>query len=500
MIKKSVVAVMAAAVGFTANTYAANSGTTSVEQRLDQMQAQINMLQKNDKEKDAIIQKLKAEKSSHTNSDSDYLSVNSSAPANSEGDHNALRNQGSLYSMVHLDTDHGKSTTFEEFPSSKVPLSMLQVKNKFGSAENGHRALVFGGYVEADTQGWWGSNYGTGNASNGSVSTGAYGQGAGVYLTTANLDVMANLNDWTQTYMVISGTQNSIGIQQAFVTFGNLDKFPLFMTIGKNRIPFGTYAGGGPWISSIAQGLFRPTQFTNITVAYAKDGLNTNLSVFSGERNNGNNPGDAATITNTSVAGLANATDGHTNGNFMYSIFYNGSIGNTGVDYGVNTGYLYNLANSTAPAGTLIGSNGTAYNIQNRNSVINLEGHVAYNDFALYSGWFGTTMKQQYTNNSRAGAWYIQGNYSPTMKLFGSDRETIFSVAYNGAYNTQLLPMSVAGKSDSSVQVTGVQKEVVTAVQREVMSQVFLGLEYAWLGMYDKTHTNEVTLDTSIYF
>ena len=492
MIKKSVIAVLATAATVASSSYAAENGSMSVEQRLDQMQAQINTLKKDDQKKDKIIESLKASHSSHA--DGNYLSINSSAPTKSNGDHNSTRHRGTLYSMVHLDTSKGKSTTFEEFPSSKIPLSMLQVKNKFGRASDRHRALVFGGYLEADTQGWWGKHYQPGTSSmNKSVASANYSQGAGVYLTTANLDVMANLNNWTQTYMVVSATQSSISLQQAFVTFGNLDKFPLFATIGKNRIPFGAYAGGGPWISSIAQGLFRPSQFTNVTVAYAKDGLNTNLSLFT------NKAEHIAT-----GPGMNSQTEGHTSGDFMYSVFYNGAIGNSGINYGFNTGYLYNLANTTALAGQII-QNGEAANIQNRNiqnrnSVINFEGHMSYSDFSVMSGWFGTTVKQQYTNNSRAGAWYVQANYSPAMRLFGSDRETVFSVAYNGAYNTQLLPMSVAGEADPGVQITGVQKEVVASAQREVMSQVFLGLEYGWLGMYDKSHTNELTLDTSVYF
>ena len=522
MIKKSALAVLAVSVGLSANlqaesTVVTNKPSMSVEQRLDKMQKRIDQLEAEAKarqtpvvahssahvSKDANVAKMQGQIAKLEENDHKWHHYfnDPDISKNSDGEYSTFRNRGSLISLVHEDTEYGPSTTFEEFPSSIVPLSMLQIKNKFGSEENGHKALVFGGYLEADTQGWWGSDFTQpapgGFDSGRSNATGNYNSGEGVFLTTANLDVMANINQWTQTYMVINATQNSIKLQQAFVTFGNLDKFPMFVTVGKNRMPLGTFAGGGPWVSGISQALFRPARITNVTVGYYKDGLNTNLSVFSTKAEKGAQTGQATGTPSTMPTEPAN---GNYSGNFLYSVFYNGVISDTKVAYGVNAGYLYNMANTGIGASQQIADTGDLLNRQDRNSVLNFEGHLAYQEYSVFGGLATTTMERKYTFGNRAGAWYIQGNYAPDVNIFGSDRKTTFSLAYNGAYNTQNMPMAVAGDASTGPSITGVQKEVVTFVRREVLTQVFLGLEYSWMGMYDGQHSNNITLDTSIYF
>ena len=525
MIKKSALAVLAVTVGLSASLQAETTAVTnktsmSVEQRLDMMQKRIDQLEAEAKARQTpVVASSSASAHAHASKDTDvakmqsqiaqleandhkwhdYFQIGADTSKDSHSEFTSFRNRGSLISLVHEDTEFGPSTTFEEFPSSKVPLSMLQIKNKFGSEENGHKALVFGGYLEADTQGWWGSNFATPEANqvdqNGSYATNNYNSGAGVFLTTANLDVMANINQWTQTYMVISADQNQINLQQAFVTFGNLEKFPMFVTVGKNRMPLGTFAGGGPWVSGISQALFRPARITNVTVGYYKDGLNTNLSVFT------NKAEDGAQVGGTTSSPIYDTSaDGKYSGNFLYSVFYNGVISDTKVAYGVNAGYLYNMANTGIGASQQIDSKGDLRNRQDRNSVLNFEGNLAYQDYSVFAGLATTTMERSYTGGNRAGAWYIQGNFSPNINIFGSDRETTFSLAYNGAYNTQNMPMAMGGDASTGPSVTGVQKEIVTFVQREVMTQVFLGLEYSWMGMYDGKHSNQITLDTSVYF
>ena len=48
--------------------------------------------------------------------------------------------------------------------------------------------------------------------------------------------------------LVISGneTANSLNVKNAFVIFGNLDEYPVYATVGKNRIALGSFSGGGP--------------------------------------------------------------------------------------------------------------------------------------------------------------------------------------------------------------------------------------------------------------
>ena len=524
MIKKSALAVLAVTMGFAISSYAQtnipakttssqiNQLSMSVNQRLNMMQKRIDELEANAKadqapvsSKDIKIAKMqkqiaKLQKNDHNFHN--YFQADAKAIKADKPKFNSFRNRGPLIALVHDDAEYGNASTFGLLPNPSMPLNILQIKSKFGSKKNGYRALVFGGEIETDTQGWWGSNFKkptsfTEKDNGKSYTTAGYNSGVGVYLTTADLDVMANINKWTQTYMVVAATQNSIDLEKAFITFGNLKSSPFFVSIGKSRVPFGTFAGGAPEIGSLTQTLFRPGRFTNITFSYYKDGLNTNLSVFAPQANNGA----------LDAAGTPVSTDDHSSGDFMYSVFYNGKIPNSKVVYGVNAGYFYNIANADIAAGQQLakssGVSGTVdvRNRQDRNSLLNFEGNVSYNAYALFGGVASTTMKKDYTGGNRAGAWYLQAVYSPKLDLFGRDRTTTFAVAYNGAYDTQNIPIAlIAGDAANSPTVTGVQKEVNAYVQREVLAQTYLGLEYGWLGMYDGAHTNEVTLDTSIYF
>ena len=90
--------------------------------------------------------------------------------------------------------------------------------------------------------------------------------------------------------------------------------FPIYATVGKNRIPFGSFSGGGPWTGSLTQMLFRSSRVTNASVAYYQDGLNTNVTLFQ---------------TND------HSSDG------AYGVSYGGEVDQ--FSYGINGGYVYNV-------------------------------------------------------------------------------------------------------------------------------------------------------------
>ncbi|HIG65547.1 MAG TPA: LbtU family siderophore porin [Methyloprofundus sp.] len=511
MAKKSVTATIIAAVIFSADSNiaeATDTTQTNTQKQTDVVNTSPDVKQKQTDTLQGGDQNLEKEVSEHRPGWRDYVYFGSAVgDKNTKKNYNVPRSQGRLPTLIYSDSDVGEQTTFGEYPSSLIPLNLQKVKNKFGNKQTNYRALVFSAYIEVDAQGWWGNHFSEPEAvpadidDGSSYGTETYHDGSGIYLTTAELYMMANLNKWTQMYISIAATQNEIGLVDAFATLGNLEKFPIFLTIGQSRMPFGTFAGGGPWIKGLTKGLFRPGHMPNITLAYDHGGLNTNLAFFMPKAENG------ALIQGTTDS---EPVSGEHEGNFMYSIFYHGDITNTDITYGLNFGYLYNTANSGIAAskqlanGTGTGSgavSGTALrNRQDHNSVLNFEGSIGYQDYMLFAGLTTTTKKRSYTNDKRAGAWYIQTSFSPSINILGSDKETVFSVAYNGAYNTQNMPMLVAGSAIDEISVTGVQQEVTAFVQRELFGQVYLGLEYAWMGMYDGRHSNEVTLDASIYF
>ena len=91
---------------------------------------------------------------------------------------------------------------------------------------------------------------------------------------------------------------------------------------------------------------------------------------------------------------------------FMGSVFYDGHA--DGFNFGGNAGYMYNWIGT----GMTAVHTGDTVN-ENRNGVGNLEGYAGYDIYLLNAGWSTTTNKEAYSNNSRLGAWYLQGSVSP---------------------------------------------------------------------------------------
>ena len=181
---------------------------------------------------------------------------------------------------------------------------------------------------------------------------------------------------------------------------------------------------------------------------------------------------------------------------FMGSVFYDGHA--DGFNFGGNAGYMYNWIGTgmTAVQNAQQGATGDTVN-ENRNGVGNLEGYAGYDIYLLNAGWSTTTNKEAYSNNSRLGAWYLQGSVSPS--ILG--RATQFSLGYQQAYNIQNIPFTLAGDSVNAPLVNGVHSEFIAYVSRPVLSKYnIVSLEYGYLHMYNQQHTNEVTLDMTTYF
>ncbi|MDC0535003.1 DUF3573 domain-containing protein [Francisellaceae bacterium] len=387
-----------------------------------------------------------------------------------------VRNQGSMITEVFDDSDFGISTTFDAYPSSQVPYSLLKNKTAFGD-----RALVFGGFIQIDATKNWGSDFSALN--DGNIATGDYRDGMNLNVTTINFDVMANINHWLQTFITISSFDlTDPWIRNAFVTFGNLDESPFFISVGKNRPPLGRFAGGGPLMAGITSGYFQPLWLPNVLFGYSDNGLNTYFSLFVPEvGNNGNYAND---------------------GSFLYSLFYTGNVPETDFLYGFNGAFMLNNQNTGMSVNTEavldpVSGNVTFQSRQDANSVLNFEGFLSYKDIALFTGWAGLTRAKSYTNNSLANAWYVQTTYSPIIY----DRVTVFGVSWGQAYNTQEFFFPLAGRAGFGFAVQGVEKEFVAFIQRPFITpQVLLGIEYGWLGLRNSEHTSELTFDISVYF
>lgn len=449
--------------------YAQDASTSNADNQT--VQAQIAELKK----EIAALQASQEAMAKSAPAQTQHGSVESVGTGTDSSDHVTVpTNMGQIQNFLFSDIHEGV-VPMGMISSSQFALGLLKQRNMYSD-----RALVFGGYLEADPQVWHGSpiKYGKG------TPTETYQSGKGLPITTANLYVAANLGRYVTAETTLAADPSDgykVNAQDAFVMFGNLDDFPLYATIGKNRLALGSFSGGGPWTGSLTQMLFRPSRVNNVSLAYYKDGLSSNVTLFQ--------------------------TDDHTS-NFIYAAFYGGESGKWA--YGVNGGYVYdvngtgnssfNLATNPGPEKTRIGA-------------VNFDASLNYDIYGVGAGWAQTTNKSDMTNNGYAGAWYVQAGFSP--EIYG--RSTNFNIAYNGAYNTNNLPITLTGNADKGYATTsgatssnnykviypgsGVNKMIVASAQRPFFTEnVLIGLEYAYMHMYNNQHTNAYTLDLSVYF
>lgn len=340
---------------------------------------------------------------------------------------------------------------------SQFPLGILKQRNVYNDY-----SLAFSGYLQANAQYWHGSKINI--IPVGTKTT--YQSGKAVHISTASLYAAANIDRYVTGTLVISGneTASSLNVKNAFVIFGNLDEYPVYATMGKNRIALGSFSGGGPWTGSLTQMLFRPGDTTNASIAYYGHGLSTNVSVFQTDEQ---------------------STD------FSTAAFYQNKLGD--LNYGINGGYVYNVN------GTGQKSFDSATTSGQRIGAINFDLSLNYDIFGLGSGFAQTTNKWATTNDGYAGAWYLQAWVSP--RILGEP--TNINLSYHGAYNTSKIPVPLTGSTVSGYkpQNTSVNRMIITSIARPFLTDnVLVGLEYVYMHMYNHQHSNAYTLNISAYF
>ena len=366
------------------------------------------------------------------------------------------------------------SEPFDRLSSTSYALDLLKEKNDFANDK-----LVLGGYLEADAQAW-------GGGYDQAVTGARYHSGTGIYLTTAKLYSVANLNSWTTVLLDLdtdftSSTQP--GIERGFITIGNLNKAPMYLTVGKLHLSNGIYGGGGAWANALQHTAFRPGTTDQIELGYFKNGLATTFELF-----------------NSGGADDASAND------FVMAMHYSHKDG--GWTYGAGAGYLHDIRGTSSSVGSAY-SNSNGQLSGKRNSLWDVNGHVSYGEFGL-SGEYNITSRgatRLANTNGRVpadqttgkmSAYMLAGTYTP--KIWG--KPTAFTLSYSGTNNMASVPMGLAGHAVTSVSApTGFQSEWIVAASREVLDNVYLSPEWAWARTYNGTgDTWEATLDMSAYF
>lgn len=428
--QSSTVAVGAQAAPATTTAQTASVQNTAaqaaLQQQIQQLQGQINQLQN---------------------------SINTASTAT------GVYNPGGLHVLL----DASDNVLFETFPSANnFSLAVMQAKNTF---QNGD--LVFGGYVEQDTQYWDGDQIAS--------STGTYENGTQISLTSAKLDAMANINSWATSFVSLSAsnlsptsssTSNTMELEKAFLLLGNLNKSPIYGVLGKTYLPFGTFGGGGPWTAPLDKMYFRPDETTQADLSYFKNGLNTNLAIFN------NNSG-------------LNSTANYAN-DFAYSLNYSQTQGKW--DYNMGAGYLNDLRGTSTGIGSI--DSGT------RNYAVDLNAGVGYGLYAL-SAEFVQGSNPVAGNSGKPAAWNFTGTYSPIL----AGKLTLFSLSRDMTTQLANVPVGFAGNAvPGSSANSGLRSQWVATVDREFFPNIFIGLELETAKTYTAQNTHTATIDVSAYF
>jgi outer membrane murein-binding lipoprotein Lpp len=302
-------------------------------------------------------------------------------------------------SLQVLDVDTGKnSLPFGLMPSYQYPLALLKARNNYSN-----NSLVFGGYVQSSTKGFWGKyiEYGSNKSK--------YTSGYGTYITTGRIYLASNLGRYIQTDLTVEGSQSTNPLfKEAFITFGNLAYMPFYATIGKTRMYLGKFSGGSLTINGLTQILFQPGYEPNVTLGYTQDNFVANVSLFNG--------------------------GSHKKLNAIYTISYGNRFGD--IKYSGVLGYVHNIQGTGMGMLKQSKNSATGDKIisgRDKNPVINFDGQLSYKNYNISGGYATTALSRAYTNNNRASAFYIQGSYS--VPIF--NQKTTLSVSYNHAYNTQ---------------------------------------------------------------
>ena len=373
---------------------------------------------------------------------------------------------GSLYhrgGYLFISTD--EDSPFDQLPSTSYALKLLQEKDLFANNK-----LVLGGFLQSDLQ-FWRGNYSQ------EINGFKYQNGSGIYLTTAKIYSMVNLNSWTTVLADLESdftSSDSLKIDRAFITFGDLSKAPIYVTVGQLHLTNGVYSGDGPWSNSLLHTAFRPGTTPQLLLGYYENGLSTNFEVISKGNYRGSSP------------------------DYVMSFHYDKQL-NKQWSYGFGAGFL----NDIRGLGSSIGSAYTNNVMSGKtNGLWDVNGKITYQQFGLYGEYNQTTtgathVKTGY-NTGLMSAYVIAGTYTPTIWA----KKMPIMVSYSRTHNMQNVPMGLSGRSVTSLSApAGFKQEWIVATTREVMKNIYVGPEWAYQKLNnDQGHTWTATIDLSAYF
>lgn len=259
---------------------------------------------------------------------------------------------------------------------------------------------------------------------------------------------------------------------KAFVTVGNLDKTPFYITAGKTYIPFGVYTASGPWSVALTRAYFRANETPQVIFGFFNSGLTSNLSVFQDSAKN--------EISN-----------------FVYNLNYAHTI-NTLWNFDVGAGYMNDIVGAANTA--FGGANGGTITSNGINPAVDLNAALNYAIYGV-SAEYDQTLRDTITNYGNVGqtkAWDVGVTAAPVVM----SQPTTFALVYSGAAGIKGIPVGLANDVvNGPVAINGMKQAWIAYVSRPIISNnVQVGVEYQRATTYFDKIANVGTVDLSVFF
>lgn len=353
----------------------------------------------------------------------------------------------------------------------QMPINVLRAKNQLNNP------VVIGGEIETDLQDTGGDTIPLKHSTNYDFTS--YQQGSDIALSKVYLMTMVNFNDYV-TGLVNIKTQlplsNGLTVERAFLMFGNLNKSPFSLMVGANYLPFGNFAGNGPWSNALTTNMFRVSTTNQIIANFSNKWLIVNTGIYSNKGAGYNG-----------VSYLANAIAQNT---------WRG----IGMSFGV--GYMNNVNGSNSSLGnayTHATSPGSGQLTGGTNGAYDINASIGPAYFTLLGEYVSTTRGATSIgqNTGAMSAWMV-GEQS-TFKVH--QIPTKFQLSYSQTNNMNNLQMTYnADIPQNLVTNAGIKSQWLTSIQGEFFPNVWVGPEFVTAHLYSSQNSYTGTLDMTAYF
>ena len=275
--------------------------------------------------------------------------------------------------------------------------------------------------------------------------------GSDVTLATVEVGLDSQLTEWSSAHVLLlyeEGEENDhIIVDEATITIGNTEKYPIYMTAGKMYVPFGsfeTFMISDPLTLELGE-----TNDTAVQIGFESGPFHGSVYAFNGEIDE---KGDGEINTYGAALGYIYATDE--------------------MNFDVSVHYISNIANTDGISEHLEDEN--VDEIDDYVDGISVHAHVGFGPFTLIGEYLAALDDFEHSElhfkNSGAEpeAWNLELGYS--MELF--ERETTFAIGYQGTDEASALHLP--------------EDMYIGSVSMELFEHTSLALEYFHAEDYDE--------------